>query len=47
MTALLTFNDLLTAAADVFSDAILSALLGAGTRGDWPGYADAAPSVRL
>ena len=46
MTALFGYNDLLSAAADVFADACCVALLAAEGRGDWPAYADAAPSMR-
>ena len=44
--ALAGFNDLLTAAADVFVDACFVALLAARGRGDWPAYTDLAPSLR-
>ena len=43
--AFVAFNDLLSAAADVFTDACLNALLAATGRGPWPSYAELAPSV--
>jgi L-aminopeptidase/D-esterase-like protein len=43
--ALVQLNQLLAAAADVFSDACLDALLTAERRGPWPSYRDLAPSV--
>lgn len=43
---LLAFNALLVAAAEVFADACVDAMLSADTRGDWPSYRDLAPSVR-
>ncbi len=46
MVALFAYNALLAAAADVFTDACLEALLAAESRGDWRAYADATPSVR-
>ena len=46
LTALLGFNELLSAAADVFADACFVALLTAKGRDPWPGYLDAAPSLR-
>jgi L-aminopeptidase/D-esterase-like protein len=39
------FNPLLVAAADVFTDACLDAMLSAETRGQWHSYRDLAPSV--
>ncbi len=39
------FNDLLAAAADVFTDACFDALWQADGRGRWPSYADLAPSA--
>jgi L-aminopeptidase/D-esterase-like protein len=39
------FNDLLSAAADVFTDACLDAVLAATGRGPWPSYCELAPSV--
>ncbi len=42
---LLAFNALLVAAADVFTDACMDALLSADSRGDWSSYRDLAPSV--
>ncbi len=46
LAALPAFNELLTAAADVFADACFVALLAATGRGDWPSYVDLAPSLR-
>ena len=46
LMALLGFNELLTAAADVFADACFVALLAAQGRDPWPAYLDAAPSLR-
>ena len=46
LAALTGFNELLTAAADVFVDACFVALLAASGRGDWPAYTDLAPSLR-
>jgi L-aminopeptidase/D-esterase-like protein len=43
--ALLGFNDLLAAAADVFADACLDGILAATARGSWMGYTDLARSV--
>jgi L-aminopeptidase/D-esterase-like protein len=43
---LMAFEELLRAAADVFVDACFVALLSAGGRGDWPSYAELAPSLR-
>ncbi|GAA3620740.1 P1 family peptidase [Microlunatus ginsengisoli] len=43
---LLAFNALLVAAADVFTEACLDALLATETRGRWPSYLDLAPSAR-
>jgi L-aminopeptidase/D-esterase-like protein len=45
MRALFAFNTLLAAAADVFTDACLDAMLAARERGSWKSYADLAPSV--
>lgn len=44
--ALPAFNQLLTAAADVFVDACFVALLAARGRGAWLAYTDLAPSLR-
>ena len=44
--ALGDFNDLLTAAADVFVDACFVALVAARGRGDFASYTDIAPSLR-
>ena len=43
--SLFAFNLLLAAAADVFADACLDAMLSATKRGSWRSYADLAPSV--
>ena len=43
--ALLAFNELLAAAADVFADACLDGILSATGRGSWKSYADLAPSA--
>jgi L-aminopeptidase/D-esterase-like protein len=43
---LLAFNALLVAAAEVFADACVDAMLSADSRGDWSSYRDLAPSVR-
>jgi L-aminopeptidase/D-esterase-like protein len=43
---LLAFNALLVAAAEVFADACVDAMLSADSRGHWPSYRDLAPSVR-
>jgi putative pantetheine hydrolase len=43
--SLLGFNTLLAAAADVFADACLDAMLSATQRGSWRSYTDLAPSV--
>jgi L-aminopeptidase/D-esterase-like protein len=43
--ALLGFNELLAAAADVFADACLDGILSATTRGSWQAYIDLAPSI--
>jgi L-aminopeptidase/D-esterase-like protein len=43
--SLFAFNSLLAAAADVFADACLDAMLSATKRGSWRSYADLAPSV--
>jgi L-aminopeptidase/D-esterase-like protein len=45
LAAFVAFNDLLAAAADVFSDACLDAMLAATGRGPWSSYAELAPSV--
>jgi putative pantetheine hydrolase len=45
MRALLAFNTLLAATADVFTDACLDAMLAARERGSWKSYTDLAPSV--
>jgi L-aminopeptidase/D-esterase-like protein len=45
MRALFAFNTLLAAAADVFTDACLDAMLAATSRGSWKSYSDLAPSV--
>jgi L-aminopeptidase/D-esterase-like protein len=45
MRTLFAFNTLLGAAADVFTDACLDAMLAATTRGSWKSYADLAPSA--
>jgi L-aminopeptidase/D-esterase-like protein len=45
MHSLFAFNTLLAAAADVFTDACLDAMLAATSRGSWKSYADLAPSV--
>jgi L-aminopeptidase/D-esterase-like protein len=45
LAAFVAFNDLLSAAADVFTDACLDAMLAATGRGPWPGYVELAPSV--
>ena len=45
-TALVGYNALLAAAADVFTDACLVALLAAESRGEWPSYRETAPSGR-
>lgn len=45
LTALLTFNDLLESAADVFTDACLNAVVRATSRGEWSSWADVAPST--
>jgi L-aminopeptidase/D-esterase-like protein len=44
--SLFAFNTLLAAAADVFTDACLDAMLSATGRGSWKSYVDLAPSVR-
>jgi L-aminopeptidase/D-esterase-like protein len=44
MRALFAFNTLLAAAADVFTDACLDAMLAATSRGSWKSYSDLAPS---
>jgi putative pantetheine hydrolase len=41
-----SFNALLVAAADVFTDACLAAMLAADSRARWPSYLSLAPSVR-
>lgn len=46
LTALVAFNALLAAAADVFMDACLVALVAAEGRGEWPSYRETAPSGR-
>ena len=46
MQAVLAVNDLLAAAADALTDAIVSAVLHARTRGQWQSYTDLAPSAR-
>lgn len=46
MRAFGAFNDLLGAAAEVFTDACLNAVLSAESRGGLPSYAELAPSVR-
>ena len=43
---LLAYNALLVAAADVFTEACVDALLAARTRGPWPAYLDLVPSAR-
>lgn len=43
--AVIALNALIAAAADVFSDACLDAVVSATARGEWPGYVDLAPSV--
>jgi L-aminopeptidase/D-esterase-like protein len=43
--ALLEFNDLLAAAADVFTDACLTAMVSATSRGRWLSYSTLAPSI--
>ena len=43
--SLFAFNTLLAAAADVFADACLDAMLSATQRGSWKSYADLAPSA--
>jgi L-aminopeptidase/D-esterase-like protein len=45
MRSLIDFNTLLAAAADVFADACLDAMLAARERGFWKSYTDLAPSV--
>jgi L-aminopeptidase/D-esterase-like protein len=45
MRALVAFNALLAAAADVFTDACLDAMLAATSRRSWKSYSDLAPSV--
>ncbi|MDN5726669.1 MAG: P1 family peptidase, partial [Propionibacteriales bacterium] len=45
LTALLTFNDLLESAADVFTDACLNAVVRATSRSEWSSWADLAPST--
>ena len=45
MRSLFAFNTLLAAAADVFTDACLDAMLAARERGSWKSYTDLAPSV--
>jgi L-aminopeptidase/D-esterase-like protein len=44
--SLFAFNTLLAAAAEVFADACLDAMLTATQRGSWKSYTDLAPSVR-
>lgn len=44
-SALLAFDQLLSAAADVFTDACLGALLAASNRGAWASYTELAPSA--
>ncbi|MGD7788013.1 P1 family peptidase [Propionibacteriaceae bacterium Y1700] len=46
LAALMTFNDLLEAAADVFTDACLNAVVRATSRGEWSAWNDLAPSTR-
>ncbi len=41
------FDELLTAAADVFTDACLDALVSATGRGTWSSYLELAPSVAV
>lgn len=43
--SLTAFNDLLAAAADVFSDACLDAIIAASGRGPWPSYTELAPTA--
>ena len=45
MRSLFAFNTLLAAAADVFADACLDAMLAATGRGSWKSYTELAPSV--
>ena len=45
--ALMAFNRLLAAAADVFADACFDAVCSASGRGSWPCYADLAPTTLL
>jgi L-aminopeptidase/D-esterase-like protein len=42
---LFAFNTLLAAAADLFTDACLDAMLAANGRGYWRSYTDLAPSA--
>jgi L-aminopeptidase/D-esterase-like protein len=43
--ALVAFNALLAAAADVFTDACFDGILSAAGRGAWKSYAELAPSA--
>ncbi len=43
--SLFAFNTLLAAAADIFTDACLDAMLAATSRGSWKSYTDLAPSI--
>lgn len=46
MQAVLALNDLLAAAADALTDAIVNAVLHARTRGQWQSYSELAPSAQ-